>query len=317
MSLPTIEMVPQRRVARRPGVKPLIERRFPLHLGPTLLTVRELYEAGKKGRWDPDKHIPWKQFDSEAYAPETRRAAALSWSRRAWSEYTGIAETPAILIRFCLEHAGESDPKMFLTVRGSEEAWHLECAYRFAELLGGYVEVPPDSLFNNTLSLGLFRQAFDPALNPTAYIAAHIAILDGIDLELHRGYLRFATDPVAVSILRRMVQDKERHTAFGWVYLGEQAATWSPELRFEVQEEVEHIIRALVLNGYQCAALAPAHTASRVLEADAVTCAAGLGAMTSEEEIRVVRRYLDEARTRFRSFGVDIACQQHGVHGEF
>lgn len=317
MSAASIQVAPARRIARRPGVKPLIERRFPLHLEPSILTVRELYDNGKRSHWDPDKHIPWKQFDPRVHPRETLAAAALSWSRRAWAEYTGIAETPAILIRFCLEHAGESDPKMFLTVRGSEEAWHLECAYRFAELLGGYVETPPDPLFQNTLNLGLFRQAFDPALNPTAYIAAHIAILDGIDLELHRGYLRFATDPVAVSILRRMVQDKERHAAFGWVYLTEQAPRWTDAIRMEVQEEVEHIIRELVLNGYQCATLAAPGTADLLLAADARTRRSGLGAMAAKEELEVVRQYLSDARTRFATLGVQIAPQHHDIHGAF
>lgn len=316
MSAVTIDATPPRRRARRHGVKPLIERRFPLHLQPSLYTVRDLYDQAKRARWDPERHIPWQKLDRSHYDQTTLRAAALSWSRRAWAEYTGIAETPAILIRFCLEHEGESDPKMFLTVRGSEESWHMESAYRFAELLDGYVEEPSDPLFHNVLNIGLFHQAFDPALVPVAYIAAHIALLDGIDLELHRGFLRFAQDPVAVAILKRMVQDKERHAAFGWVYLTEQATTWSSTVKEEIEAEVAHILTALVLSGYQCAALASEGSAHHILEADAITRAAGLGAMSAEEEVAVVRQYVSEARARFSSLGISVPIVKHEVHGE-
>ncbi len=316
MTAPDIELAPSRRLARRRGVKPLIERRFPLHLQPALHTVRDLYNQSKSKRWDPDKHIPWDKFESSAYDLPTRKAAALSWSRRAWAEFSGIAETPAILIRFCLEHEGESDPKMFLTVRGTEESWHMECAYRFAQLLERYIDNPPDEHFHRVMNIGLFRQAFDPALLPVAYIAAHIALLDGIDLELHRGYLRHAQDPVAVSILKRMVEDKERHTAFGWIYLEQQISSLDKAIREEIQAEVEHILRVLVLGGYQSAAFAPPESVAHVLDADALTRAAGLGAMLPQEEVGVVRQYVAEARARFGSLGIDLALVRHDVHGD-
>lgn len=316
MATVDIELAPQRRLVRRRGVKPLIERRFPLHLQPALHTVRDLYDRSKSKCWDPEKHIPWSKFDGSAYDAPTRKAAALSWSRRAWAEFSGIAETPSILIRFCLEHEGESDPKMFLTVRGTEESWHMECAYRFAQLLDRYVGDPPDAHFHRVMNIGLFRQAFDPALLPVAYIAAHIALLDGIDLELHRGYLRHAQDPVAVSILKRMVEDKERHTAFGWVYLEEQVATLEKSAFEEIQAEVEHILRVLVLGGYQSTAFAPPGSVIHVLEADAYTRAAGLGAMLPAEEVSVVRQYVADARQRFGALGIHVAMQCHDVHGD-
>lgn len=316
MTASAIELAPARRQARRRGVKPLIERRFPLHLQPALHTVRDLYDKAKQARWDPDKNIPWGSFDASAYDKATLQAAALSWSRRAWAEYSGIAETPSILIRFCLEKEGESDPKMFLTVRGSEESWHMECAYRYANLLGGYVDTPVDEHFHRLFNIGLFRQAFDPALVPIAYIAAHVALLDGIDLELHRGYLRHATDPVAEAILKKMVEDKERHTAFGWVYLEEQMPGLNATDREDIQVEVTHILKVLALDGYQSAAFAPAGTASHVLAADALTRAAGLGAMLPAEEVAIVRQYVADARVRFQHFGIDVPFCRHDIYGE-
>ena len=49
---------------------------------------------------------------------------------------------PALLIRFCLEPGREADPKYFLTVRNTEEAWHVESFHRVAELCGGYLDRP-------------------------------------------------------------------------------------------------------------------------------------------------------------------------------
>ena len=264
--------------SRRRGVAPLVERRFPLHLEPSLYNIRDLYHTAKRARWDPERHIPWKKIDTSPYSKEQLDAARLTWSRRAWTEYGGMPETPAILIRFCLEHGGESDPKMFLTVRGTEEAWHVECCYRFADRLGGYVAAPRDRDYAELFNQGFHRKAFDPAVLVDAYVAAHVAVQDGLDLELYRGYLRHATDPVAISILKRLVEDKERHVIFGWVYLTEHARGWTEEQRVEVAAEVEHVLSDLELNGYHCAWLVPGNAAAEVVEADRITRASGLGA---------------------------------------
>ena len=298
---------PQVRRARRRRADPLVERRFPLHLQPHLKTIRELYHEAKSARWDPEKHIPWSKFDASAYTAEQRRAAALSWSRRAWTEYGGLPETPAILIRFCLEHGGESDPKMFLTVRGSEEAWHTECCWRFAALADRYSEQPANAEYARLFNQDFHREAFEPGISVDAYIAVHSAILDGLDLELTRGYLRHATDPVAQAILKRLVKDKERHVAFGWVYLTERAPRWSQAERAEIRAEVDQALEGLLLSGAICPWLAPNGIAADIVAADRVTRAAGLGAMSVEEERAVVVQFLGEAREHFERLGVSFA----------
>jgi hypothetical protein len=301
---------------RRRSVAPLVERRFPLHLEPSLYSIRDLYNAAKKARWDPEKHIPWRAFDASRYTPRQREAAALTWSRRAWTEYGGMPETPAILIRICLEHNGESDPKMFLCVRGTEEAWHVECCYRFADALGGYVQSPRDPAYQELFNQGFHRKAFDPAVVVDAYIAAHVAVQRGLDLELYRGNLRHATDPVAVAILKRLVQDKERHVTFGWVYLSEHAKSWSDETREEIRAEVIHVIADLELKGYHCAWLVPDDAAREIVAADAETRAAGLGANSVEEEQVILKQFLADARNQFTTLGIELPLFQAGKLGE-
>jgi hypothetical protein len=298
---------PKVRRARRRRADPLIERRFPLHLEPHMQTIRGLYHEAKAAHWDPEKHIPWAKFDAAAYTPEQRKASALSWSRRAWTEYGGLPETPAILIRFCLEHGGESDPKMFLTVRGSEEAWHTECCWRFADLAGKYSDRPASDDYAHLFNQDFHREAFEPGISVDAYIAVHSAILDGIDLELNRGYLRHATDPVVVAMLKRMVQDKERHVAFGWIYLTERAPGWSDAERAEISAEIDQALEGLLCSGAICAWLAPKGIAADVVAADELTRSAGLGAMSAAEESAVVTQFLGEASEHLARLGVGIA----------
>lgn len=301
---------------RRRSVAPLVERRFPLHLEPALYSIRELYHAAKKAKWDPEKHIPWRSFDAAPYTAEQRKAAALSWSRRAWTEYGGMPETPAILIRICLEHNGESDPKMFLCVRGTEEAWHVECCYRFADVLGGYVQAPRDPAYQELFNQGFHRKAFDPAVVVDAYIAAHVAVQRGLELELYRGYLRHATDPVAIAILKRLVQDKERHVTFGWVYLTEHARSWSDETREEIRAEAVHAIADLELKGYHCAWLVPSDAAREIVAADSITRKAGLGANSVEEETVILTQFLADARAKFAGLGIELPRFPAGTLGD-
>jgi hypothetical protein len=281
-----------------------VERRFPLHLEPAIGSIRDLYNEAKRSRWDPERDIPWQEFDPSRYPPETLAAARLSWSRKAWLEYGGLPETPALIIRFCLERERESDPKYFLTVRNTEEAWHLECCHRFAEACGGFVEQPASPNYRTLFNQGLHRQALDAARSLDAYVAAHVAIQDGLDLELTRLHRNHARDPLARAILDRLVADKVRHAAFGWFYLESRASGWSDSDRREIADEVERVVQDVELAGLRCVWLAP--DAADLAEADRATAAAGLGAATRDEEEPVLHRFLAEAAKQFGRLGIAL-----------
>jgi len=282
-----------------------VERRFPLHLEPSITTIRDLYDRAKQARWDPERDIPWARFDLGRYSPEVLAAAALSWSRKAWTEYGGLPETPALIIRFCLEHERESDPKYFLTVRNTEEAWHLDCCHRFAELCGGFADAPAGAAYQALFNQGLHREVLDASRSLDAYVAAHVAVQDGLDLELCRLHRDNAADPVARAILDRLVADKTRHAAFGWFYLESRAAGWSDQDRRGIAAEVEHVVRDVELAGLRCVWLAGA-AASDIAEADRLTHAAGLGAATRTEEEPVLRHFLLETSNQFARLGVAL-----------
>ncbi len=103
-----------------PPLSLLVERRFPLEMNVTLPQIRELYDSGKAGRWNPHRDIDWNALSVDSYEEPVRQAARRTWSRLAWTEATGLTETPALIVRFCMETGREIDPKFFLTVRNTE-----------------------------------------------------------------------------------------------------------------------------------------------------------------------------------------------------
>jgi hypothetical protein len=282
-----------------------VERRFPLHLEPAIGTIRDLYDEAKQSRWDPERDIPWGWFERSGYPPETLAAARLSWSRKAWLEYGGLPETPALIIRFCLEHERESDPKYFLTVRNTEEAWHLECCHRFAEACGGFIGEPASAAYRALVNQGLHREALDASRSLDAYVAAHAAIQDGLDLELCRLYRDNARDPVARAILARLSADKVRHVKFGWLYLTTRASGWSATERRRIAAEIAHVVHDVELAGLHCAWLGGEATED-IAHADRLTRDAGLGAATRDEEEPLLQRFLAAAAAQFALLGVEV-----------
>jgi hypothetical protein len=287
------------------------ERRFPLHLEPSIGTIRALYDAAKQARWDPERLVDWGTFNAARYPATVRDAARLSWSRRAWTEYGGLPETPALIVRFCIEHERESDPKYFLTVRNTEEAWHLDCCHRVAEQLGGFVGSPREPAYQALFNQGLHREALDIAMPLDAYVAAHSALQDGLDLELYRLYRDNARDPIVRAVLDQLVADKTRHAAFGWFYLTERAPAWDDAARTAISAELLRVLNDVELQGFHCAWLVPNDAAAEIVAADEITRDAGLGAATETDEKPVLRRFLADAAGQFARIGVMLALPDH------
>ncbi len=289
----------------------LVERRFPVDLSHSIQSIEDLYDASKRARWDPNSSVPWNQFKPDAYPEDVRRAAALSWSRRAWSEYTSLPETPSLLIRFCLELDREVDPKYYLSVRNTEEAWHVEACHRMATELGGYVNQPANPTYATVFNGTLAREALDADNLLDGYVAAHCAVEDSLDLELWRGYLANARDAVAQAALQHCVEDKKRHAAFGWLYLEERHKHWDGTDRLAIQAAVETYVTGMELRGYHFAWLAEQDNAGNIVAADIVaadqiTAQAGLGALTPEQEADILRSAIGGARERLAALGVTV-----------
>lgn len=298
-------MVPATQDATEP-TPILIEKRFPLDLSESITTIRDLYETSKRGRWDPTADIAWDALDLSGLSDDARRAVALSWSRRAWVEYTGLPETPALLIRFCLEVGREADPKYFLSVRNTEEAWHVEVCHRTAEAAGGYVDAPSNDAYAALFNQAFSQQALGADTFLDGYVATHCAFEDGLELELWRGYLENTHDPIVRRALELCVEDKKRHAAFGWFYIESRSVDWSDADRARIAEMLAHHVRQVEFKGYHCAWMAPGGAADDIVAADRITADAGLGALTPSAEAEIVTDFLVLARDKFRALGVEL-----------
>lgn len=292
----------------KPALPPshlLIERRFPLEMNVTLPEIRELYDNAKAGRWNPMRDIDWSALGPEQYEAPTREAARRTWSRRLWIEATGLTETPALLMRFCMETGREIDPKFYLTVRNTEEAWHVECFDRIAQAFGGRVVSPAEPAYEAAFNRGLHRRVMNAEQSLDSYVTCFAAFEDGLELELCRIWRASVTNPTIAAVLDLVITDKERHAAFGWLYLATRASHWSTKERLLIAEELATHVRETELKGYHCPWLAPEHAATEA-RADAITASAGLGAATRAAEEDTLATYVANVRAKLAEFGVAV-----------
>lgn len=295
----------------------LVEQRFPLDLDASDATIRAMYEEAKAARWDPFREFDWAALGASALPHDVREAARLGYSRRAWHEYTGLTETPAVLIRFCLEAGREADPKYFLTVRNTEEAWHIECFHAVARACGGDVPEPRSSAFAAVFNQRRHTCALDANASLDAYFVAHAAFEDELELALARASRANARHPVLAAMWERIVSDRVRHAAFGWAYVSRRAQRWTPEDRTRIVDAVRGLVAGPLFGGYQCASLAAPGLADDAVAAEATLAREGLGGVDAAAEQAALRATLAVARERLHRVGVDIPVFSHPRLGDF
>ena len=206
-------------------------------------------------------------------------------------------------MRFCMETGREIDSKFYLTVRNTEEAWHVECFDRIVETFGGRIASPANPDYQGTFNRNLHRRVMDAEQNLDSYVACFCAFEDGLELELSRTWRNHAANPTVAAVLDYIIADKERHAAFGWLYLQSRAPHWTAKDRALIGEELTDYVRETELKGYHCPWLAPEHAAAEAM-ADAVTAAAGLGGATQMAEEETLANYVANARAKLAEFGI-------------
>jgi hypothetical protein len=255
------------------------ESRFPLDLGIRIPKIRNLYRMATAKQWDPLNAIPWDTLRPEDYSEEQRLAARMYWSRRTWSEYGAISESPALQIRFCQQkHA--PDLRFFFTLRTQEESRHAEVSYLFAEKLGGYISGPKQAAFEGAVAThGVRKMALDLDMPLEATIASLVCAAEELAFDMIHHVATVSTNPAAKKIFKLIARDEVRHCAFGWHFMEHRIPQMSRAEIQRVQEATEFMIEKVYLNGYQETWLAPDTPAARdEIEADRITYEAGLGA---------------------------------------
>lgn len=302
-------------IAHQSPVQISVEQRFPLDLRKSSDPVGELYEAAKAEHWLPGSALPWEGFDASRHDPVALTAARRVWSRRAWIEYSGLSATPALVIRFCLERDREIDPKFFLTVRNTEEAWHVESFHRYAELCGGYIESPQNPAWEALFNAGLYRDALDANYALDAYVVTHCAFVDSLELQLMRRWLEGTHEPLARSLIEHCIADGERHARFGWLYAERRLALADDAQRAAIASALRTHIEKVEFAGYRCVGLATEIDASADADDLRRVADAGLGAVTAQDEIGVFLNCVRETRERLAGMGVDLPVLNHARIG--
>lgn len=288
------------------------ESRFPLTFNSDLPRIRELFQSATRNQWDPKTDVNWDQLKPEAYTEEQRYAARLYWSRRAWSEYGAISESPSLQLRFGLENR-PSDMQLFFTIRSQEEARHAEVCHAMAEKLGGYIEKPVQQLFEGSVSThGVRRATLNADVPLEGIIAALVCTAEEIAFDVFKHLDDVTRDPVARQVVRFIMRDESRHCAFGWYFLEAICDTLSAEQKKMIENSVITMMEKVELNGYHSSWLAPENPASRAeVEADRITYEAGLGATVEEVEKPVFVATVQRIREQMKSLGINLPPFSH------
>lgn len=291
---------------------------FPLDLETRIPKIRELYHMASAKQWDPKVDIDWHLFDPSIYTEEQRFAARQYWSRRAWSEYGAISESPMLQVRFCHDKC-EPDLRLFFTIRSQEESRHAEACYLMAQALGGYMEQPVQAAFEGSVAThGVRKMALDPHISVEAILAALVCAAEEIAFDVFRHLVNITRDPVANQICTRIMRDEVRHCAFGWRFLEHRIPHMSPEEIKVVENAVITMMEKVELNGYHSAWLAPDSPASRAeMEIDRLTWEAGLGATIEELEKPLFVDTVQRIRRQMEPWGVHLPLFNHPKIGEF
>jgi hypothetical protein len=288
------------------------ESRFPLTFNSDLPRIRELFHTATRSQWDPKTDVPWDQLNAEAYTEEQRYAARLYWSRRAWSEYGAISESPTLQVRFGVEQR-PSDMQLFFTIRSQEEARHAEVCHAMAERLGGYIEKPVQQLFQGSVAThGVRRAALNADIPLEGIIAALVCTAEEIAFDVFCHLDDVTRDPVAKQIVRFIMRDESRHCAFGWYFLEAICDTLTPEQKKMIEDSVVTMVEKVELNGYHSSWLAPENPASlSEVEADRITYEAGLGSTIEELEKPIFIGTVQRIRDQMKPLGINLPLFSH------
>lgn len=285
----------------------LTEKRFPLNTRSEVPGLRDLWTKSKQMFWDPRRDIAYDKFDRSRYSEEQLDAARLGWSRRAWTEYTGIIESPAMLIRLALDGQAPIEAKFVLAAKVIEEARHCEASFLLAEAMGGYMPEPPpgDAIVRLVVAGFRDRLAFNPEISAEAAIAGWHVISEGIALDIFAARYRRCDEPVTKETLRYIMQDEVRHVAVGWELLEHLVPKMSKAEVKAIEDVVVDIMENVEMKGFHSMCLLP-ELDSVLKDAERIAGEARLGFCPPEEEHRVFVKSIQEIRAKFAKMGITL-----------
>lgn len=283
---------------------------FPLTLTPTVPGIRNLARQSRRAAWDPETAVPWDQVDPSRYNPEQLAAGQLYWSRRGWSEYGAISESPVLQIRYALEQR-EPDLSLYWAARTQEEVRHAEICSRFALELGHYHDSPSaDELVVQAASLSTRDRVLDSGSSLESILAGLVCVAETVVYDVFIQLVKAMTDPVAKQILRLILRDEVRHCDFGWQYLAHRIPMMTPSEVEDCRQAMISMVRDVELAGYRSAWLAESPRPGEV-ELDAIVFEAGLGGSSAAWEAPILTQSIRDIRSRAATIGIRLPIFEH------
>jgi len=291
---------------QQPNSKMLIERRFPVRLGQKVELLEDAYRTEKSANWNPVSAIPWGLLEVNGLEQRNRDAARLMWSRRLWVAYGYLSETPATLIRLCLELDRPISPKFFLTVRNTQEACHIVVMQRMAEAYGGYISKPASTVYASTLNLDLSRRILHADTSIDAYVLAHCAIKIGVEAILYELHQNTVKNKAIATALGLIADDKRRHAAFGWDFVEERLKFWDDADHRVAEDEIARTFDDVIFSGYLTPFLAASGVADEERTAEDFSSIAGLGCANEIQQRQALAEFLTVTRKRLSDMSINI-----------
>jgi hypothetical protein len=288
------------------GFVDIPEQRFPLNLTAHIPGVAAIWQSAKASSWDARRDIAYDQFDRSAYSEEQLWAGRVFWSRRAWSEYTGLAESPCVLLRFAFQGPRESEVKFVLASKLMDEAKHCEASYLMAEAMGGYIPEPPAEAPRRRVMSGLRDVGMEPTYCPEAVIAGWHCVSEGVAVDIFRARVEHTSNPVVKDVLGRILTDELRHINVGWAYLDWKLPRVSDAVRENVRVAMQDVIENIELAGFHSSSTFGDNEPDYFARLDTTCAEAGLGAAPAQMEHEWVQRSLREIWLRARKWGIEL-----------
>lgn len=285
----------------------LSEKRFPLRTRSDIPGLRDLWTKSKQMCWDPRRDIAYDKFDRSKYSKEQLDAARLGWSRRAWTEYTGIIESPSMLIRLALDGGAPIDAKFVLAAKVMEEARHCEASFLLADAMGGYIEEPPphDAIARLVIAGFRDRLAFNPEVSAEAAIAGWHVISEGIAFDIFAARYKRCDEPVTREVLRLIMQDEVRHVMVGWELLEHLVPAMTAQEVKMIELVAVDIMENVEMKGLHSMCLLQ-ELDSELKDAERIAGEARLGFCPPEEEHIAFVKSVQSIRRRFAKMGITI-----------
>lgn len=285
-----------------------VERRYPLDLSVRIPELRRIYHESNAAIWDVAGELDVDAIDLAGLDPATVRAAALSWSRRAWLAFADVSESEAALVRACLEPNREADLKFVLAARGTERAVASDAAHAIATRFGGYRAVPPGKVAE-VYSGEPIRRALDARVDFDAYFVAHFVVLATVDRVLLEAAAAATTEPVCRAALQRTLVDVRRQEDAGRIYVRTRLAQLDEHHRTRIGANVAEVISLDLRSGRRCLAFIDPDFpgAAEMLEAESITAANGLGTTAPSEQRDLAAGTLADLRRELSEVGVDAS----------